>query len=337
MIAGGEGGGPAGESSEPRPKPRLSWAEWWMRAECGDGRMTSSARKRRCALRLARAATGRDRSSSSPAPTSATSTACGRAVRSRGAGLPARRRCPRLRRRTLESVPEHPGTAGGEFAAIVCALSRQHGLVPRRRLPSFRAADGGRGGVAAGVNEVNPGFFACQRRPADASGPSGHADPGRSSEAACRPRPTRPRDLRGGWRPRATDTWREPCPDPLATAAGLATLRLLDGALTSNRWPPPDSQRARGRRRGRWGGGTGAWTTGLLTSLLLGARPRYEGAQALLPQRYGALSRASRARGVTFPFVCSAWFSHRWPHGDSPVRDHARRRAIGLGLLSPYA
>ena len=110
--------------------------------------------------------------------------------------------------------------------------------------------------------------------------------------------------------------------NPLATAAGLATLRLLDPAAYS-RLDEITRSLAAGLEGAVADAGVPAqvvWTTGLLT-LFFSAEPvtDYAGAQRCDTERYGAFCRAMLERGVYLPpSQFEAWFPSL-AHGDSQV------------------
>ena len=110
--------------------------------------------------------------------------------------------------------------------------------------------------------------------------------------------------------------------NPLATAAGLATLRLLDPAAYS-RLDEITRSLAAGLEGAVAEAGVPAqvvWTTGLLT-LFFSAEPvtDYAGAQRCDTKRYGAFCRAMLERGVYLPpSQFEAWFPSL-AHGDSHV------------------
>ncbi len=110
--------------------------------------------------------------------------------------------------------------------------------------------------------------------------------------------------------------------NPLATAAGLATLRLLDGAAYA-RLDELTRSLAAALQGAVADAGVPAqvvWTTGLLT-LFFSEEPvrDYAGAQRCDTERYGAFCRAMLERGVYLPpSQFEAWFPSL-AHGDSHV------------------
>jgi glutamate-1-semialdehyde 2,1-aminomutase len=110
--------------------------------------------------------------------------------------------------------------------------------------------------------------------------------------------------------------------NPLATAAGLATLRLLDeGAY--NRLEALTRALAGGLERAAAEANVAAqvaWTTGLLTLFFLDEEVRdYESAKRCETERYGAFCRAMLDRGVYLPpSQFEAWFPSL-AHGDAHV------------------
>jgi glutamate-1-semialdehyde 2,1-aminomutase len=116
--------------------------------------------------------------------------------------------------------------------------------------------------------------------------------------------------------------------NPLATAAGLATLRLLDAAAYG-RLEATTERLARGLEEAAAEAGvavTVPWTCGLLTVFVTGdgARPPvqvrdYEGAKACDAATYGAFCRAMLDRGVYPPASqFEAWFVSL-AHGEEHV------------------
>jgi glutamate-1-semialdehyde 2,1-aminomutase len=107
--------------------------------------------------------------------------------------------------------------------------------------------------------------------------------------------------------------------NPLATAAGLATLRLLDAAAYERL---ERTTRVLAEGLGEAAGDTAqvVWTTGLLTVFFTGEPVRdYAGAAACDAARYGRFWRAMLARGIYLPpSQFEAWFPSL-AHGDEEV------------------
>ncbi len=124
--------------------------------------------------------------------------------------------------------------------------------------------------------------------------------------------------------------------NPLATAAGLATLRLLD-ARAYARLEELTGALADGLERAAAQAGVPArvaWTTGLLT-LFFSDRPvrDYEDAKACDAERYGTFCRAMLDRGIYLPpSQFEAWFPSL-AHGDAHVDRTLEAAAEALALL----
>jgi glutamate-1-semialdehyde 2,1-aminomutase len=124
--------------------------------------------------------------------------------------------------------------------------------------------------------------------------------------------------------------------NPLATAAGLATLRLLDRDAYS-RLDELTESLARGLEEAAAGAGVPAQvarTTGLLT-LFFSERPvrDYAGARACDLERYGAFCRAMLDRGVYLPpSQFEAWFPSL-AHSDGHVEHTLEAARDALAAL----
>ena len=124
--------------------------------------------------------------------------------------------------------------------------------------------------------------------------------------------------------------------NPLATAAGLATLRLLD-ARAYARLDGLTRALADGLERAASDAGVPArvaWTTGLLT-LFFSDRPvrDYEDAKACDAERYGAFCRAMLDRGIYLPpSQFEAWFPSL-AHDDAHVDRTLEAAGEALALL----
>ncbi len=124
--------------------------------------------------------------------------------------------------------------------------------------------------------------------------------------------------------------------NPLATAAGLATLRLLD-ARAYARLDGLTRALADGLERAASDAGVPArvaWTTGLLT-IFFSDRPvhDYEDAKACDAERYGAFCRAMLDRGIYLPpSQFEAWFPSL-AHDDAHVDRTLEAAGEALALL----